>query len=65
MGLAAAASGLVLGTALKIATPIFSRRVNIALAALVFALVMLLHLSLLLTMLAVLPVSLFLAWREG
>jgi len=27
--------------------------------------VMLLHLSLLLTMLAVLPVSLFLAWREG
>jgi hypothetical protein len=32
---------------------------------LVFALVMLLHLSLLLTMLAVLPVSLFLAWREG
>jgi chromate transporter len=65
VGLAAAASGLVLGTALKIATPIFSRRVNIALAALVFALVMLLHLSLLLTMLAVLPVSLFLAWREG
>lgn len=61
-GLAAAAAGLVLGTALKIATPIFSSRTNVALAAAVFVLVLLLHLSLPLTVLIVLPVSLFCAW---
>ncbi len=61
-GLAAAAAGLVLGTALRIATPIFSNRVNVALAAAVFALVLLLHLSLPLTMLIILPLSLFCAW---
>jgi chromate transporter len=63
VGLAAAAAGTVLGTALKIALPIFSRRTNVALAAAVFALVMLLHLSLLSVLLLVLPVSLFFAWR--
>jgi chromate transporter len=64
-GLAAAAAGLVLGTALKIATPICSSQTNIALAAAVFAMVLLLHLSLPLTMLIMLPVSLFFAWRSA
>jgi chromate transporter len=64
-GLAAAAAGLVLGTALKIATPIFSGMTNMALAAAVFAMVLLLHLSLPVTMLIMLPVSLFFAWRTA
>jgi chromate transporter len=64
-GLAAAAAGLVLGTALKIATPIFIRRTNILLAVAVVALVLLLNLSLPLTMAIVLPVALFFAWRQA
>ena len=64
-GLAAAAAGLVLGTALKIATPIFTRQTNILLAVAVFALVLLLHLSLPLTMAIMLPVALFFAWRSA
>lgn len=64
-GLAAAAAGLVLGTALRIATPICSSQTNIALAACVFAMVLWLHLSLPLTMLIMLPVSLFFAWRSA
>lgn len=63
-GLAAAAAGLVLGTALKIATPIFIRQTNILLAVAVVALVLLLNLSLPLTMAIVLPVALFFAWRH-
>jgi chromate transporter len=62
-GLAAAAAGLVLGTALKIATPIFSRPRNVALAGLVFALVLFGHVSLIGTIALVLPVALLLAWR--
>jgi chromate transporter len=64
-GLAAAAAGLVLGTALKIAAPIFVRRSNIALAAVVFGLVVVAHVSLLAAMAVVLPVSLLLAWRAA
>jgi chromate transporter len=64
-GLAAATAGLVLGTALKIAAPIFKRRINILLAAAVFALVVLAHLSLLGTIALILPVSLALAWRAA
>ncbi len=64
-GLAAAAAGLVLGTAFRIATPVFSSRINIALAISVAALVLLAHFSLPLTMLIALPVSLFYAWRTG
>jgi chromate transporter len=64
-GLAAAASGLVLGTALRIATPIFGVPRNIPLAAAVFALVMLLHLSLPVTMAIMLPVTIFFSWRAG
>jgi chromate transporter len=62
-GLAASAAGLVLGTALRISAPIFANQTNILLAATVFGLVMFLHLSLLLTMVIILPVSLFFAWR--
>jgi chromate transporter len=62
-GLAAAAAGLVLGTALKIAAPIANNVTNIALAALMFALVMLWRLPLQETMLIMLPLSLALAWR--
>jgi chromate transporter len=64
-GLAAAASGLVLGTALRIATPIFAVPRNILLAAAVFALVMLAHFPLPLTMAIMLPVTLFFSWRAG
>jgi chromate transporter len=64
-GLAAAAAGLVLGTALKISQPIVTNLNNIVVAAGVFALVMLLHLNLPLTMLIILPISLFLAWRAA
>jgi chromate transporter len=64
-GLAAAAAGLVMGTALKIAGPIVKRRINILLAAAVFGLVVLAHVSLLATIALVLPVSLALAWRAG
>jgi len=62
-GLAAAASGLVIATACKIAWPVMRGVAPIAVAVASFALVILLHLSLPLTMLAVLPVSLALAWR--
>ncbi|OYV32353.1 MAG: chromate transporter [Rhodospirillales bacterium 20-64-7] len=62
-GLAAAAAGLVLGTALKIATPIFNRPRNVALAGLVFGLVLFAHVSLIGTIALVLPVALLLAWR--
>ena len=63
-GLAAAAAGLVLGTAIKISTPIFIRQTNILVAVAVVALVLLLNLSLPLTMAIVLPVALFFAWRH-
>lgn len=64
-GLAAAATGLVAGTALRIATPILTNQTNILLTAAVFALVMGLRLSLLTTMAIILPVSLFLSWRNN
>lgn len=62
-GLAAAATGLVAATALKIATPTFTHWRNVAVSILVFALVMLAHLSLPETMGLVLPLALLLAWR--
>jgi chromate transporter len=64
-GLAAAAAGLVLGTALKISTPVFARQSNTALAVCVCALVLLGHFSLPVTMALALPVSLFFAWRTA
>jgi chromate transporter len=62
-GLAAASAGLVVGTALKIATPIVSSQRNVVVTAGVFALVMLLRLPLPVTVGIMLPVSLLLAWR--
>jgi chromate transporter len=63
-GLAAAASGLVLGTAMKIAAPVCRGPRQILIAALTFGLVILAHFSLPLTMLLVLPLSIALAWRQ-
>jgi chromate transporter len=63
-GLAAAAAGLLLGTAGKIASPVWKNKRNIPISVLVLALVLALHLSLPLTMLLVLPLSLYLSWRE-
>ncbi len=63
-GLAAAAAGLVLGTALRIATPIFGQLTHILIALGVLALVLLLHLSLPFTMVIILPIALFCSWRS-
>jgi chromate transporter len=62
-GLAAAAAGLLLGTAGKIATPVCKTWSNAAVALLVLAMALGLHLSLPLTMLLALPLSLFLCSR--
>ncbi len=62
-GLAAAACGLVIATACKIAGPVVRGAAPLGVAGLAFGLVILLHVSLPLTMLLVLPVSLALAWR--
>jgi len=62
-GLASAACGLVIATACKIAAPVMRGVAPVAVATVSFALVILLHLSLPLTMLIVLPISLALAWR--
>jgi len=61
-GLAAAAAGLLLGTAGKIVLPVYKTWRNIGLSVLVLALILALHLSLPLTMLLVLPLSLLLSW---
>ncbi len=62
-GLAAAAAGLVAATAMKIAAPILRGVAPVVVTVLVFGMVILLHLSLPLTMLLVLPLSVGLAWR--
>ncbi len=62
-GLAAAAGGLVVATAAKIAWPILRGLVPIGMTALAFGLVIFLHVSLPVTMLVVLPISVGLAWR--
>jgi chromate transporter len=62
-GLAAAGAGLVMGTAMKIATPTFRAARSIFIVCLTLALVFLAHLSLPLTMAIVLPLSIALAWR--
>lgn len=63
IGLAAVAAGLTLGSALRIAGPTLKIKRNIALAAATFGLAFALHLSLPLIVLALLPISIFLAWR--
>jgi chromate transporter len=49
---------------MKIASPIVRGISQIAVAALVFGMVILAHLSLPFTMLLVLPLSILLAWRQ-
>lgn len=65
VGLAAAAAGLLLGAAVKIAQPVFKTWRNIAISLLVLLMALVLHVSLALTMLLVLPVSLYLSWRAA
>lgn len=62
-GLAAAAAGLVLGTGLKIARPVFASPRPVFVAVLTFALVALVRLSLPLAVAVLLPLSILLAWR--
>ncbi len=64
-GLAAAAAGLLLGTAGRIAAPVWKNLRNLLLSALVLGCVLWLGLSLPLTMLLLLPVSLLIAWRAA
>jgi chromate transporter len=64
-GLAAAAAGLLLGAAVKIASPVIKVWRNAALALLVLLMALVLHVSLPLTMLLVLPLSLYLSWRAA
>jgi chromate transporter len=63
-GLAAAATGLVAGTALRISQPTFAARRNILFAAAVFWLVVWVHWPLLGVMAAMLPVTLLVAWAR-
>lgn len=62
-GLAAAAAGLLLGTAGKIATPVCKTLRNIIVVVLVLATALGFHLSLPVTMLLALPLSLYFSWR--
>jgi chromate transporter len=63
-GLAAAATGLVAGTALRISGPTFAVRRNILFAASVFLLVVWAHWPLFGVMAAMLPVTLAVAWAR-
>lgn len=62
-GLAVAASGLILGTALKIAGPSLRRPATLAIVVLAFVLLAVLHFSLPAAIAIALPVSLLVAWR--
>ncbi len=64
-GLASAAAGLVLATALRIAAPLLGRGMGMAIAAVAFVAVAVLRLPLLPTLLALVPVSIALHWRAG
>lgn len=63
LGLGAAAAGLILSLALKLARPLLATPRLASLAALCFVAVALLRLPLLPTMLVLAPVGVFLAWR--
>ena len=63
LGLAAAASGLVLATSLKIAAPLRSSPVGIVLAVVAFVAVAVLRLPLLPILLVMAPVSILIGWR--
>ena len=60
--LAAAASGLVLATALKIAAPLRVRPLDVGIAAVSFTAIAVLRLPLLTTMLVLAPLSCLLVW---
>ena len=62
-GLAATASGMALATALKIASPLRGRPLDIAIAAVSFVAIALLRLPLGPTMLVLAPVAILLVWR--
>jgi chromate transporter len=64
-GLAAAAAGLVLAVAAKIARPLWGRPYAIGVALIVFVMIAVLRLPLLWTMLVMAPVSVFVAWRRA
>jgi len=64
-GLAAAASGLILATACKIAWPLRSRPIDVAIAAAAFAAVAIARLPLLPTMLALVPIGIVLQRRHA
>lgn len=62
-GLAAAAAGLLVATALKMAMPLRRKPLAIAIAALFFIAIAVLRLPLLPTMLVLVPVSILATWR--
>jgi len=62
-GLAAAAAGLLVATALKMAVPIRRKPLAIAIAVLFFAAIAVLRLPLLPTMLVLVPLSILVTWR--
>ena len=64
-GLAAAAAGLLVSMAVKLATPLWRRPLGIAIAAIVFAAIAWLHLPLVPTMLVMAPVSIFVTLKAG
>ncbi len=64
-GLAAAAAGLILATACKIAWPLRNRPVDLALAMVAFTAVALIRLPLLPTMLALVPIGIALQRRQA
>ncbi|MDB5806297.1 MAG: multidrug efflux transporter protein [Betaproteobacteria bacterium] len=64
-GLAAAAAGLMISVALRIAGPMRGRPVSIIVAALFFAAIAVLRLPLLPTMLVLVPVSVFIVRKVG
>lgn len=64
-GLAAAAAGLLVSMAIKVARPLRRDAVGIGIACLCFASIALVRLPLLATMLVVAPASILLAWRRA
>ena len=62
-GLASAASGLVVALAFKVATPLRGQWLALGIAAVAFVAIAILRSPLLLTMLALAPVSIALRWR--
>ncbi len=64
-GLAAAAAGLLVSMAVKLALPLWRRPVAVAIAAVIFAAITLLHLPLVPTMLVAAPLSILIMTKAG